>query len=123
MSTCWWCHWGWPKQISDIYKKALSQLTNDSSLNYGPAHVVWADENWDCVQWCLDNFDSWKSECNKGQFSDFDLEIVRQSLIELMAVPDEFKIEPIGYDDSDSDESGNPENFPPPLHWIMIRQY
>ena len=48
MGMCWWCHWGWPKPIHDIYDKALAALDGDESpLLYGPAHVVWVHEIWD----------------------------------------------------------------------------
>lgn len=114
MGRCWWCHWGWPKQIRDIYEKALDALDGDSSpLHYGPAHIVWDDENWDSAQSCLDEFDvpAWYT----GNYSDEAMAIVRQSLIDLLAVPDEFKNTPAGYDDE------NPEQFPPPSHWEMRR--
>ena len=46
--TCWWCHWGWPKPIADIYDDCVERLGGDEGpLLWGPAHVVWADENWE----------------------------------------------------------------------------
>lgn len=116
MGMCWWCHWGWPKPIRDIYDKALAALDGDESpLLYGPAHVVWGDENWDSAQWCLDEFESWEMYWMEDRFSDSDREAVRQSLVELVALPDELKQEPVDYDGE------HPENFPPPSHWVMVR--
>jgi hypothetical protein len=114
---CWWCYWGWNKPIREVYDKALTALGgNDCPLRYGPAHVVWEDENWDSAELCLEKFDEWKLKWNDDRFSDSDLEIVRQSLIELIAVPDEFKEEPAEYDGE------HPEKFPPPSSWEMIRR-
>jgi hypothetical protein len=110
MSFCWWCHWGWPQEIYSIYDDALRKLDGDDSpLLYGPAHIVWCDENWDSAQWCLDHFD----DPPLSRYTDDDLEIVRTSLAELLLVPDEFKSEPdgfVGYD---------PQAYPPPKHWRM----
>lgn len=119
MGVCWHCYWGWPKPIWDIYKKAmvrLGELDEDGfyAMHYGPAHIVWEDENFDSAQWCLDEFENWKRQWNDGRYLDAELEVVRKSLIELVAVPDEFKHEPEAYDDE------NPENYPPPEHWIMM---
>ena len=113
---CWWCYWGWPSQIADIYNKALHDLNGYSDpLHFGPAHIVWEDENWDFAQSCLDKFDSWVTEWNDGMYDEGQLEIVRQSLVDLIQVPEEFKIEPEGYDDA------NPQDFPPPSHWVMVK--
>lgn len=111
---CYWCYWGWPKPIRDVYDRAVSALGGYTDpLHFGPSHVVWEDENWHSAQWCLDYIDEFKQYHNEGRFSDDELEIVRQSLINLIAVPDEFKSEPEGYDRE------NPKNFPPPAHWVM----
>jgi len=106
---CWWCYHGWPKPIYDIYKRAVDKLGSTIPLECGPAHIVWSDENFDCAQWCLDNFDKYK-----GDYSEEELEIIKQSLYELLEVSDEFKAEPAGYD------GDRPENYPPPDHWEMI---
>lgn len=116
MSICWWCYWGWPKPIRDIYDEAVQKLQDYvSPLHYGPAHIVWEDENWDSAQWCLDNFEHWKRTYNNGLFYDSELDVVHWSLTALLAVPDEFKHPPGGYDE----DSDHPENFPPPPHWVM----
>ena len=101
---CWYCYWGWAKAVADIYAKALEALGGDNSaLNYGPAHIVWDDENFDSAEWCLEHFDEYRFD-----HSDEDLEIVKQSLIELAAIPMEDRcIEPDDYDEM------HPELFPP----------
>jgi len=110
MSMCWWCHWGWPKPIADIYIKAVKDLGGFlNALHFGPSHIVWEDENWDCAQWCLDHFDEYG-----GDYDEEELAIVRRSLEELLLVPDEYKEWPAEYD------GNNPGQFPPPAHWTMI---
>ncbi len=116
MGVCWWCVWGWPKPIQDIYDKYKQELGDDTALLYGPAHIVWADENWDSVDWCLENFDTWVKDWNDNQYQTDELEIVRKSLIELKALPDELKQEPDGFDYDESD----PNDFPPPNDWVMV---
>ncbi len=105
---CYWCCWGWPKPIRDIYDDCTLRIGDELGLLYGPGHVVWADENWDSAQSCLDHFDE-----NKSEYTDEDLAVIRESLERLVAVPDEFKVEPDGYNDNDS----NPADFPPPEYW------
>ena len=101
--TCWWCRWGWPKQIHDIYQEAAKKLEDATALDSGPSHVVWGDENFDSAQWCLDHFD----DCCIGAFTDEDLQVVRESLEKLLAVPDEFKC---------AQHNGGR----PPKHWEMV---
>ncbi|GAH80793.1 unnamed protein product, partial [marine sediment metagenome] len=56
--SCWYCHWGWAKPVAEIYTAALAALDGDSSLlEYGPSHIVWADENWDWAERSLENFE------------------------------------------------------------------
>lgn len=113
---CYWCYWGWPKPIRDVYDKAVSALGGYTDpLHFGPAHVVWDDECWGHANWCLDWFDESKQNRSRGRFSDDELEVVRQSLIDLIVVPDEFKYVPKYYDFE------HPENFPPPAHWVMVK--
>lgn len=115
---CWWCHWGWPRQIHEVYDRALVALGgNRNPIIYGPAHVVWEDENWDLAQDCLDNFDNWERNYNSSlNLNAKELQIVRKSLVELLGVPAEYKCEPAEY------KGINPEKFPPPDHWEMIRR-
>lgn len=132
MGTCWWCHWGWPREIAEIYLRAEKDideailntateandwhtveepLSGEYALEYGPAHVVWSDENWDLAESCL-------KDCDDPLHADWfppALEIVKRSLRELAALPEELKRTPKGYDGE------HPENYPPPPEWEMAR--
>lgn len=110
MSTCWYCHWGWSKQVHDIYTTAVAKLGGFSGpLHYGPSHVVWDDENWGCVDWCLEHFNEYR-----GQWTDEQLEVVRWSLLELQKLPKHvLDPEPDDYDGE------HPENYPPPIDVVM----
>ena len=78
---CWYCYWGWPEPIAKIYKEALEKLGGyDSPLDYGPGHVVWADQNWDSAQWCLDHFD----EYINPDHTEEDMKVARWALEELV---------------------------------------
>ena len=85
MAICWYCHWGWAKPVVEIYKKAVKALGGgDIPMHYGPAHIVWADENFETnsLKICLANL-----EQNKGDLTEAELAIVRQSLEEMLALP------------------------------------
>jgi hypothetical protein len=106
---CYWCWWGWPKPILDIYNDCLAKLDgNKGPLHFGPAHLVWEDENWDLVQFCLDHFDEFSFD-----LTEHELAVVRESLARLLAVPDEYKSPPDGFDE----DKNSPGDFPPPKHW------
>ena len=114
MGICWWCHWGWPKPIADVYQKALKKLAyNPVPLHFGPAHIVWEDENFqNChIQSCFDSFDEYSKD-----LSEYEKSVVRESLEELLKVPDHFKVEPEGYEEDDN----HPEKYPPPEDWVMV---
>lgn len=114
MGYCYWCHWGWPNPIYTIYRDALSKLNGDDSpLLFGPAHIVWEDENWNSAQWCIDHFDEYRRD-----MTDHEADVVRESLVKLLSVPDEYKKEPEGFDQDNSD----PADFPPPQHWECERR-
>ncbi len=112
MGICWLCYWGWPKPVADIYQRALKEMDgNESPLLYGPAHIVWEDENFDSAEWCLENFDKYK-----GDHTEAHLAIVKKSLEQLAALPLKTRcVEPEDYDDE------HPENFPPPDGTEMVR--
>lgn len=121
---CWWCYWGWPKAIADIYDRAEADIDallptlgpennwtewageptcGESALKFGPTHCVWEDENFGNVDWELEH-------CNSPEFADWHpgaMEIVKRSLLELKALPDEVRSSPPDYDGE------NPANFPP----------
>lgn len=113
MGICWDCYWGWPKPVADIYDKALATLERyESPLHFGPAHVVWEDENFDLAESCLKDFEEWK-----GDYSEKDLAIVRQSLMELAKLPLNVRcVCPDDYDDE------HPELFSPPKGVEMVKR-
>ena len=112
MGYCYWCYYGWPRPIRDIFDQALGKLGGDDGpLHFGPAHIVWEDENFDSAQRCLDRFEEYGEHLTDQQ-----REVVRWSLEQLLAVPDEFKREPEGYDGE------NPEDYPPPPEWECERR-
>ena len=109
MGMCWYCHWGWPKPVADIYDKGV-EMSSWSAMHFGPGHIVWEDENFDSPEWCLENFEKYKRD-----YSDEELEGVRWSLEELAKLPLEIRDpQPDDYDDA------NPAKYPPPKGMIMI---
>lgn len=114
MSLCWYCHWGWAKQVFDIGKKYESQL-RDSELSYGPGHIVWADENFETssILWCIQKAESE----GDADLSDHDFPLHLQALRELLTVPEEIRCcEPEGYG-----EDCDPRLFPPPAGIEMVK--
>ncbi len=114
---CWYCHWGWSKQVADVFKNAIDLLDGDDSvLLYGPSHVVWEDENFEHAEYCLDHFmdDYYK---NGNRFTDYELLVCSLSLYELTKIPLAIRCpEPDNYDGE------HPELYPPPLGLIMKAQ-
>ncbi len=110
MGICWYCYWGWPEPIADIYKKALRKLNGANDvLHYGPAHIVWEDESFGSAKWCLENF-------KKGDLSERELDVVRWSLQELIKLPANIlNTCPDDYDDE------HPELYPPPNGMKMVQ--
>ena len=110
MGICWYCWWGWPKSVADIYERALAALDGDESeLLYGPGHIVWADENFarEHVEWCLHEGEA--GEYWHDYATDKSKKIVLDSLRELLALPDSILDSvPEEYDGE------NPERYPPP---------
>ena len=104
MGICWYCHWGWAKPVAEIYLAALEKLDGwEGPLHYGPAHIVWDDENFDSAERCLESFDEYR-----GDYTDEELEVVRWSLEELAKLPlGDRCIEPDSYDGE------HPELYPP----------
>lgn len=113
MGICWYCYWGWPKAIADIYKAALDKLDGwESPLHFGPAHIVWEDENFDSAEWCLEHFEEYTGN---DDYTAEHYAIVRWSLEELAKLPmSERDVEPANYDEK------HPELFPPPAGLTMI---
>ncbi len=110
---CWYCYWGWPKPVADIYLKALGMLEGDDSpLKFGPSHAVWEDENFEMAKRRL----SYSRDKYKDRFTDEELAIVRWSLEELDKLPVELvDIWPDDYDGQ------HPENYPPPDDTEMVK--
>jgi hypothetical protein len=71
MGICWFCYWGWPKPVADIYLKALAKLDGyDSPLHFGPAHIIWDDENFDRAD-AANGIKEYKTPC-QIYFADID---------------------------------------------------
>lgn len=104
---CWYCHWGWPKIVREIYDRYNEQLTN-SELDFGPGHIVWSDENFedDSIDWCIRYGESGEAV----DLNQHDLAIHLSALRELRQVPEEIR------DCCPEDYDGeHPENYPPPV--------
>jgi hypothetical protein len=116
MSFCWYCYWGWPKPVYDIYAEAVRRLGGSgSALETGPSHAVWADENFDLAESSLQRFDDYD-----GNYSDETLNVVRWSLEELAKVPLSVRCpEPEGHQNTDGAE---PKDWPPPNDAVMINK-
>lgn len=117
MGACWFCHWGWPKPVADIYEKYVA-LVGKTAMHYGPAHIVWEDENFadDNIDFCIkacDEPDPYNDNCTAE-----DCAIVKRSLIELRAVPETLRSEPEEF----NDEYDDPADFPPPDGVEMVRK-
>lgn len=100
-SVCWFCHWGWHPEVKKVYDK-WTAIAGYAAMHFGPAHIVWEDENFDSADWCLEHFDE-----HRGDHSDEELVAVKQSLIELNSLPMEWRVWPTDYDGK------HPENYPP----------
>ncbi len=113
---CWYCHYGWPSQVVDIYER-YAPLAGESAMHYGAAHIVWDDENFarHHVQWCLDHFDEYK----RDDATDAENAAVRDSLEALLALPDDVLDPGSAYESQDDDASI--EDFPPPAGMVMRR--
>ena len=117
--VCWYCYWGWPRPVWEIYRK-YEELAGESAMKYGPAHVVWEDENFEDehIANCLEdarNGIGWHQ--GDAEESPEDKAAVIRSLEELLAVPLCIRMcVPTDYDDE------NPENFPPGTEMVRCGQ-
>lgn len=109
MSICWYCCWGWSRPVAEIYLEALRRLDGyESVLDYGPAHIVWCDENWndESIQGCLRDCD--ERRWFHDDLSDNEIDVIRWSLLELLKIPEDVRnCEPEEY------EGVDPDSFPP----------
>lgn len=83
---CWYCEWGLPKPVADIYTEALEKLGGyKHPLHYAAAHTVWDDYNFSdkSIQWCIDNFNKYR-----GDYTDSELRVVMWSLLKLLQIPE-----------------------------------
>lgn len=119
---CWYCYWGLPKPVAEIYKKALEALDGDSNpLEFGPSHIVWSDYNMQDgnIKFCIDECDNNRKAYHQ---SDKDIAVVRQSLVELLQVPEEVRnCEPFDDTTDLTDYENHPENYPPPQGIEMVK--
>lgn len=102
---CWYCTHGWPVKVRAIYDQ-YAALAGRTAMEFGPAHIVWSDENFDreSIQWCLDHFGDYDDDLDPRQRA-----AVRASLLELLALPDEvFDVIPADFGPDD-----DPEDYPP----------
>ena len=111
MMICYYCYWGWPKRVAEVYKEALEKLQGDETpLLFGPAHIVWEDENFGHAEECLKDFDGSGYDLPEEQ-----LKVVRESLIKLTEIPlNERCIVPDEYDGK------FPENYPPKVMTVFV---
>ena len=106
---CYWCYWGWPKPVSDIYNDALRALGGDHfALEFGPTHSVWGDENFgnESIEFC---FNELKVE---KELDARTMHILRLSLFRLKELPIELRTPPEGH------RNGHPEDYPPPFETV-----
>lgn len=82
MATCRHHHRSWPREVQAIYDRAFAELGNIDCMHFGPSHIVWEDANFEAAEWCLDHF----SDYTDG-YTEHELAIVRQSLVELTKIP------------------------------------
>ena len=71
------------QEFRNIYDEAAKRLDGDTEpLDYGPAHIVWDDDNYDSAEYCLQTFDEMQYKYTPEQ-----LAVVRWSLQELAKIP------------------------------------
>ena len=94
MVSSWFCFWGWPRPVADIYVRAVRKLNGDSyALRYGPSKMVWEGGHFSQAKLCLECWDvrSW------GGLTESELEVVRTSLEELTQVDPDLLVPPKDY--------------------------
>ena len=110
MAICWYCHWGWSEPVAAIYRRYLA-VAGESAMHYGPAHIVWEDENFEreSVQGCLDHVNEYRHETA----TDEQHAAVKASLEALLALPDDLLDPcPMDYDNE------NPTQYPPAVKMV-----
>lgn len=102
---CWYCVHGWPAEVRSIYDRYVV-IAGWRAMNYGPAHIVWSDENFDhdSIRWCIEHFGEFDDDLSEEQRV-----AVRSSLDELLALP-ESTLCPIP---EEFDPDDDPADWPP----------
>lgn len=114
---CWYCYWGWPKQVADIFDRNAKILGDGHVLEYGPAHVVWCDENFydSIIKSCM--HEAAAKNALKYDLTPFQMGVVSGSLKSLLMVPESVRCcVPDNYDGE------HPENYPPPVGLEMVKR-
>ena len=118
--VCWYCYWGWPKEVFDVYRKYVEEAGSDSLFTAGPSHIVWSDENFGDgdINWCLKictaeglkevyGYEG-KSAAEYYGVDELDIDVVHRSLVVLREVSESIRLcVPKDYD------GNNPKEFPP----------
>jgi hypothetical protein len=86
------------KRITEIYQKYEKVIDEHSGdgfmkLNFGPAHIVWEDSNFEThhIQWCIDHAEDYRRNLCSLEF-----DAVMNSLKELLTVPEEQRMQEAG---------------------------
>lgn len=94
----------WGVKTKAVYRVSLEAVGGDADvLDYGPAHVVWADDNFEdeSIQFCLGECETRRQEW-LDKFGEAKLDAVRTSLELLLKIPeDERGDDPQDYGDDD----------------------
>lgn len=103
----------------DIYKKYLP-LAGESAMHYNIAHIVWDDENFERhhIEYCLNEATPHYDEDGNGH-SPAQVEWVRESLRELLKLPDSILVPRPDFDDSPDEAVA--QDYPPPPGMTMER--
>lgn len=83
----------WAEPVRAIYREALEALGGDDDpLQFGPGHICWADGNFEDgnVRFCLEGCDERREEW-VIRFGEHALNVSREALEKLMAVPEEVR--------------------------------
>lgn len=130
--TCYFCYWGWPKPIAEIYQRAykdledLAETEHDDAnwleyenpydvLHFSFGHLVWEDENWNQASWSheegINNPEKYKN-LSIGQKA-----ILLRSLCELHHINDNIKYCQ-AYQNCYSKGMGDPKDHPPEIEFV-----
>lgn len=111
--VCWYCYWGWSKQVRDLYDEYQDKVGVD--LDYGPTHILFGDENFcdDSVKFCLKEAkkhrDDYAIHDGEEIISVLDIDLIIELLGKLLLIPENIRDpEPVGYNGE------NPVLYPPP---------